>query len=154
MLVPLLVGLTAVLIVAGLLDYLVQRAEFIREQRMSVTEMKREWKDQEGDPHLKGQLRADRREAIERPVGLAQATVLLRDGTRQIVGIRYVEGDMPAPLLVFRARGADGIGRTLRGRSDLEPRDDTEAVARLAKVAVGDWITADEQIEAIAGHLR
>lgn len=154
MIVPLLVGLTAILVVAGLLDYLVQRAEFLREQRMSVTEMKREWKDQEGDPQLKGQLRADRREAIERPVGLSEATVLIRAGTREIVGLRYVEGETPAPRLVFRARGPEAVARAARNRAELTVREDAEAVALLARLAIGDWISTDAQIAAVSPHLR
>lgn len=150
---PLLAGLTAVLILSGLLDYLVQRAEFIREQRMSITEMKREFKEQDGNPQLKGALRQTQREISQNPTGIAQATLLLRDGTRELVAVRYVRDDTPAPMVVARARGGPAIGRALRARADLAPVDDSAAVQALAGVAVGNWIATDEQVQAVVPHL-
>lgn len=151
---PLLVGLTAILILSGLLDYLVQRADFIRQQRMSVTEMKREFKEQDGNPQIKGALRQMQRDMVDAPTGIAQATLLLRDGTRELVAIRFVRDDTPAPLVVARARGAAAIGRALRARSDLVPADDSPAVAALSGVGVGDWISSDDAVNAVVPHLR
>lgn len=153
-LAPLLAGLTAVLVLSALLDYMVNRAEFMREQRMSITEMKREFKEQDGDPALKGQLRQTQRDMVERPTGMAQATALIRDGTKSAVAIRWVEDDTPAPLVVLRMRGAAAINRALRARPDLHPGDDPVAVQAIAAIAVGDYITEDDQITAIAPYLR
>lgn len=151
---PLLVGLTAILIMAGLLDYLVQRGDFIRQQRMSITEMKREFKEQDGNPLLKGALRQTQREMVETPTGIAQATLILRDGAREAVAVRYVRDDMPAPMVVLRAKGGAAIGRALRARGDLIPVDDAAAVAALSGVGVGDWISSDDQVNAVVPHLR
>lgn len=150
---PLLAGIAAILILAGLFDYLVQRGEFMREQKMSVSELKREYKEQEGDPLLKGHIRSLRREMGERPVGSAMATAFIRDGNRELVGIRYVEGDTPAPYLALRAKGAEAIRRALATRTDLTAGDSAAAIGTLVGVAVGDWITTDEQIAAISPHL-
>lgn len=151
---PLLVGLTAILILSGLLDYLVQRADFIREQRMSVTELKREFKEQDGNPLLKGAMRQTQREMVETPTGIAQATVLLRDGGRELVALRYIRDDMPAPMVVARARGGSAIGRAIRARADLTPIDDSAAVAALRGLGVGDWISTDDQVNAVVPHLQ
>ena len=154
---PLLVGLTAILVVAGLLDYLVQRAEFIRQQRMSITEMKREYKDQDGNPQIKGALRQSQRDLVQNPTGLSQATLILRDGTRQMVALRYIRDDMPAPPVVARARGGAAgraVRQALRTRPGLMVVEDAAAVAALSGVAVGDWISTDEQVAAVVPHLR
>jgi len=42
----------------GLIERIYKRAVFLKEQRMSDEEMKREWKDSEGDPQVKGHRRA------------------------------------------------------------------------------------------------
>lgn len=151
---PVLVGLTAILILSGLLDYLVQRADFIRQQRMSITEMKREFKDQDGNPQIKGALRQMRRDMVDAPTGIAQATLLLRDGTRELVAVRFIRDDTPAPLVVARARGAPAVSRAIRARPDLVPADDGDAVAALSGVGVGDWIASDEAVAAVVPYLR
>ncbi|MDO5621565.1 MAG: EscU/YscU/HrcU family type III secretion system export apparatus switch protein [Paracoccus sp. (in: a-proteobacteria)] len=153
-LMPLLVGLTAILTLAALLDYMVSRFEFMREQRMSITELKREFKEQDGDPLMKGQLSQTRRDMVERPAGMAQATAIIRDGNRNAVAIRWVQDDMPAPLLVMRMRGAEAISRAISTRRDLRVSWDSAAVKALTGKAVGDYITDDDQITAIASHLQ
>lgn len=153
MLGPLLIAVVAILTLAGLFDYLVQRASFIREQRMSITELKREFKDQDGDPLLKGQMRADQRAMLDRPTGLSQATTIIFDASNTAVGIRYVEGDTPAPILVIRARGGDAVRRLLR-QAKVTAFQDANAVGKVASIPVGDYIVKDEMISAIAPYLR
>ncbi|MFV0386012.1 EscU/YscU/HrcU family type III secretion system export apparatus switch protein [Paracoccus sp. (in: a-proteobacteria)] len=154
MLVPLLVATLAILILTSLLDYLVQRASFIREQRMSITEFKREMKDQEGDPLLKGQMRSDQQAMVERPTGLAQATSIIHAAPNVAVALRYVEGETPAPLVVMRARGAVSVARMLRGARNVRASFDAEAVEKIRTVAVGDYVVEDQQIQAIAPYLH
>ena len=150
---PLLMATIAILTLAALFDYLVQRSSFMREQRMSITELKREFKDQDGDPLLKGQMRSDQRAMVDRPTGLSQATTVIHNAPHQAVGIRYVEGDTPAPLVVIRARGSQAVRRLLR-QAKVDTHFDAETVAKVESIAVGDYITRDDQITAIAPYLR
>jgi type III secretion protein U len=48
-----LAGASAVFLVIGLADVALQRWLFRREQRMSLEEVRREWKEEEGDPQVK-----------------------------------------------------------------------------------------------------
>ncbi|RMC34948.1 EscU/YscU/HrcU family type III secretion system export apparatus switch protein [Paracoccus alkanivorans] len=153
MIIPVLGAILALLILAALFDYLVQRAGFMREQRMSITEFKREMKDQDGDPLLKGQMRSDQRAMVERPTGLAQATVIIHAASDLAIGLRYVEGDTPAPLIVLRAQGRASVSRLLRG-AKVPVNDAASAVALIAKIPVGDYVVDDEHIQAIAPYLR
>jgi flagellar biosynthesis protein FlhB len=52
-----LAGASAVFLAVGLADVALQRWLFRREQRMSLEEVRREWKEEEGDPHVKAILR-------------------------------------------------------------------------------------------------
>lgn len=153
MLVPVLVAILAMLILTALFDYLVQRAGFMHEQRMSITEFKREMKDQDGNPLLKGQMRSDQRAMVERPTGLAQATAVIHAAPDLAIGLRYVEGDTPAPLVVIRARGAESVSRLLRA-ARVRVSHDASAVAMIAAIPVGDYVIEDEQLRAIAPYLR
>ena len=51
------------------------------------------------------------------------------------------------------AEDAGAIRRALASRTDLTPGDSAVAIKELRGVAVGDWITTDEQIAAIMPHL-
>ncbi|GLR45963.1 putative translocation protein y4yO [Mesorhizobium amorphae] len=104
--VKLLIGIAAgAFLVAGLIDLLIQRALFLRDMRMSDTEMKREMKEQQGDPELKRERRRLREEmAGEPPVGVRRATLILR-GRSAVVGLRYVRGEIGVPVLVCRGKG-------------------------------------------------
>ena len=153
MILPVLIAALVVLLVFALLDYMVQRAEFRREQRMSVTEQKREYKDQEGDPHLRGQLASLRRAMVDRPTGLGQATLVVHDAPRGALAIRYVEGDTPAPLLVARAKGGEQVSRML-SRAKVRQVSDPALIDMLRRTALGEYITEDEAITLLVPHLQ
>ena len=90
---------------AGLADVLVQRWLFLRDMKMSKSEVKKEYKEQEGDPHVRNAHRRHRQEAASLPrTGLARATILIR-GRGVVVAMRYVASEGTAPVIVCRARG-------------------------------------------------
>ncbi|MCV3243308.1 type III secretion protein U [Mesorhizobium robiniae] len=104
--VKLLIGIAAgFFLIGGLIDLLVQRGLFLRDMRMTDTEMKRELKDQQGEPELKRERRRLRNEmASELPLGVHRATLILR-GRAILVGLRYVRGETGVPVLVCRGEG-------------------------------------------------
>lgn len=152
-LVPMFVALAAMLILTGFFDYMVQRAGFLREQKMTVTEYAREMKEQHGDPQLRGKIRAERRMITERPSGISQATVILYSGTRLAIGLRYVQGETPAPLVVVRGRGPDAVARIMRA-TKVPLIEDRLTVALISMIPIGEYVVKDEQILAVAPHLK
>ncbi|RWB27330.1 EscU/YscU/HrcU family type III secretion system export apparatus switch protein [Mesorhizobium sp.] len=102
----LLMGIGAgALLVGGLIDLLLQRALYLREMRMTNTEVTRESKDQQGAPELKGEQRRIREEAADEPaLGVHRATLVLT-GRAVLIGLRYVRGETGVPFLVCRAEG-------------------------------------------------
>lgn len=150
--IPLLTALVVVLLLSALFDYLVQRSSFLREQKMTLTEFKRELKDQHGDPQLRGRLKSDRRDMHERPTGLAQATCVIYAVPHLAVAIRYVAEEMPAPYVVGRYRGTEAIIRALRG-TKVTRAEDAHAVALIAGIPVGQYIVEEAQITAIVRYV-
>ncbi|MBB4382608.1 EscU/YscU/HrcU family type III secretion system export apparatus switch protein [Bradyrhizobium sp. SBR1B] len=93
------------LLIGGLTDLLIQRWLFLRDMRMSRSEAKRESKEQDGNPQIKGEHRRLRREsASESPLGIHRATVILW-GRDTLIGLRYVRGETGVPVLVCRGEG-------------------------------------------------
>ncbi|MGY4567987.1 MULTISPECIES: EscU/YscU/HrcU family type III secretion system export apparatus switch protein [Bradyrhizobium] len=104
--VKLLAGIAAgAFLVGGLADLLIQRWLFMQEMRMTETEAKRENKEQQGDPQVKGERRRLRQvSANEGPLGVNRANLILR-GAAALIGLRYVRGETGVPVLVCRGEG-------------------------------------------------
>lgn len=91
----------------GILDVWLQRWLFLRDQRMSITEAKRERKELEGDPQIKNRRRRLIRESVigYLRTGLANATFLICNPGVAAVGLRYKRGETPVPYVVIRGSG-------------------------------------------------
>ncbi|WP_153099963.1 type III secretion system export apparatus subunit SctU [Paraburkholderia hayleyella] len=107
---------TAALLFAAIsvLDYRLQRWLFIRDQRMSKSEIKREYKETEGNPLIKGQRRRLAQEmAADSVIGkVAQAQVVLVNPTHVAVALRYAPDECGLPRVI--AKGADAQARRIR----------------------------------------
>ncbi|OYX41641.1 MAG: flagellar biosynthesis protein FlhB [Rhodobacterales bacterium 32-67-9] len=98
----------------GALDYLWQRSEHLRRNRMSRQELMDELKQSEGDPHMRGQRR-QRAEAIAMNRMLAdvpKADVVIVNPTHYAVALRWDRMSGRAPLCV--AKGVDEIAARIR----------------------------------------
>jgi flagellar biosynthetic protein FlhB len=94
-------------------DYVVVRRRVNKQLRMSKEEVKEEHRRSEGDPHVKGQIRA-RQHAMARSRMMADvptADVVVVNPTHVAVALRY-EPDKGAPRVV--AKGADLIAAKIR----------------------------------------
>ena len=109
--------LIAVLILLFLLsigDYLWQRFMFMKQMRMTKQELKEEYKQQEGDPHIKGKLKAIRREKAKQRMtaNVPKADVIITNPTHYAVALKYDAAKMPAPVLL--AKGTDDVAARIR----------------------------------------
>ncbi|WJF89346.1 type III secretion system export apparatus subunit SctU [Paraburkholderia bonniea] len=108
-------GIAALLFAAlGVLDYRLQRWLFLRDQRMSKSELKREHKETEGNPQIKGQRRRLAHENASAPLQakVAQAQVVLVNPTHVAVALRYAPDECGLPRVI--AKGADAQARLIR----------------------------------------
>ena len=109
---PLFIAFALIFLLFALFDVGLQRWLFLRDQRMTKTEFKRERKDMEGDPMLRQERMRQRREFADgstMPIGIKNATVLIADGQSSVVGLRYVKGETPVPALVCKGRNDRAI---------------------------------------------
>jgi type III secretion protein U len=140
---PLLGGALAIFAVTGLLDVGLQRWLFLRDQKMSPSEAKRERKDSDGDPHLRRERRRIMREAVRLAggLGLRRATVVVHDGGGTTIGLRYKINEMPAPVVVCRARGSRASTMLAEAREiRLPATEDANLAASLYRVPPGHGI--------------
>lgn len=150
LLLTILVGL---LLAFAVFDYMVQKAEFTREQRMSKTELKREYKEDDGDPLLKSQMRSDQRDMLSSPTGVSQATLIVHSGQKTAIAIRWVEGETPAPIIVAKATGAGGVSAMLRSKR-IPSAEDSKLISMVGKKPIGDYIYEEEHVIHLAPLLN
>ncbi|TKC91517.1 EscU/YscU/HrcU family type III secretion system export apparatus switch protein [Trinickia terrae] len=98
-------------LVIGAADWAVQRWLFIRDHRMSKDDVKREHKDSEGDPQLKGKRKQVAREIVEsnpeKKVASAQAVIV--NPTHFAVAVRYSPDEYDLPRVVAKGVDADAL---------------------------------------------
>jgi flagellar biosynthetic protein FlhB len=116
--------LAAVLLVVAAVDVLWSRRLFLRDMRMSRRELQDEQKQREGDPRVRARLRELRRELLRRARALRNtrdADLVLVNPTHVAVALRYVHGEMPAPVVVSKGAGALALAiRTLAHRHRIQ----------------------------------
>jgi flagellar biosynthetic protein FlhB len=103
----------AILAVVALADYLFQHRQWYERQKMSLREMKEEFRQTEGDPMIKGKIRQLRQARARKRMMAAvpKASVVITNPTHFAVALQYERG-MNAPVCV--AKGADLIARKIR----------------------------------------
>lgn len=102
----------AMLIICGLalialMDVPFQLWQYRRRLRMTKEEVKRESKEQEGDPHVKARIRSVQREMARRRMMAAvpEADVVVTNPTHFAVALKYDATKMGAPVVVAKGRG-------------------------------------------------
>ena len=107
-------ALIAVIAVASVADYMIQRFAWIKRNRMSLQEIKDEYKKLEGDPLIKMKLRQIRMDRGRRRMmtKVPTATVIITNPTHYAVALKYVAGETAAPICV--AKGVDRVALKIR----------------------------------------
>jgi type III secretion protein U len=143
-------------LVLGVLDFVIQRLIFLKDQKMSKDELKREWKEDEGDPELKGERKALAREiAFSSPkAAVATANVVVVNPTHYAVALRYAPDECGLPFIV--AKGVDAEATVIREAALAEgvPIIGNPPLARaLYKIGVHSTVP-EPLLEAVAAVLR
>ena len=111
--VHLMGAVVAMLAAVAIADYFFQYRQWYERQKMSLKEMKDEFKQSEGDPHIKGKIRQLRQQRMKKRMMAAvpKASVIITNPTHYSVALSYDRG-MPAPVCV--AKGVDNIAFKIR----------------------------------------
>lgn len=153
LLVALASAALAFLGVTAALDWLWQRLRFQQRMRMSKEELKEDYKQSEGDPHVKARQKQIRAERARRRMmaNVPKATLIVTNPTHYAVALRYVAGETAAPVCL--AKGVDSIAlkiREIAGQHDIPIVEDPPlARALYANVDLDDTIPR-EHYEAVA----
>jgi flagellar biosynthetic protein FlhB len=116
----LMAALGAMAVIAAA-DYFLQYMQFMKRNRMSRQEIKEEYRQNEGDPHIKAKIRQLRHDRARKRMmaKVPGATVVLMNPTHYAVALQYESGKMAAPICV--AKGVDALA--LRIRAIAEDND-------------------------------
>ena len=150
----LLFALAVALLLFAAVDFAWQRFEHTKKLRMTTQEIKDEYKEQEGDPMLKGQRRQRAREMAESRGQIAQAaeaTVIVVNPTHIAIALRYEPGRDGAPTVL--CKGKDKVADRIRaiGRENGVPIIQRRSLARLLfKTAVAGQSIPLDVYEAVA----
>jgi len=111
--VKMLGTVVAIMAVIAAMDYFFQYRQWYERQKMSVAELKEEFKQTDGDPAVKGKIRQIRHNRMRKRMMAAvpTASVVITNPTHYAVALRYERG-MNAPICV--AKGVDLIARKIR----------------------------------------
>lgn len=134
----------AFLTVTAGVDWIWQRQRFMQRMRMSREELKDEYKQSDGDPHVKAKQKQLRNERARRRMmqNVPKATVVVMNPTHYAVALRYEQGVTPAPECV--AKGMDDLALRIRAVAEEHgvPVIEDAPLARALYAAV----EVDEQI--------
>ncbi len=97
---------TLFLVIAGA-DYLFTRWKFLKDQKMSFKEIRDEFKNSEGDPHVKAALRQKRMQMLQKTMldSVPTADFITTNPTHVAVALKYNIDEMKAPKVV--AKGSE-----------------------------------------------
>ncbi|MBU3159026.1 fused FliR family export protein/FlhB family type III secretion system protein [Clostridium frigoris] len=135
------------MLIISIIDFAYQKYKHNKELKMSMQEIKEEYKQQEGDPQIKSKIRQKQREMASGRMmqDVPDATVVITNPTHLAIAIKYEQGGDGAPIVV--AIGADNVAikiKEIASENDI-PIIENKPLARLIykELDVGSEIPAD-----------
>ena len=106
--------ISAVYLVVGVIDYVFQKRKFKQDMMMTKQEVKDEYKQSEGDPTVRQQIRRKMREVSQRRMmqKLPEADVVITNPTHFAVAIKYDLALAKAPVVI--AKGEDFLAQKIK----------------------------------------
>ncbi|MEI6414694.1 MAG: type III secretion system export apparatus subunit SctU [Pseudomonadota bacterium] len=146
-----------VFVVIAAVDYFLQRRMYLKDMMMSKDEVKREYKEMEGDPQIKGQRRQLSQEILNSNTmqKTRKATVLVTNPRHIAIALFYESDKTPLPMVL--AKGENLIAKRMMeiAREEGIPIMENVPLARalLENGLVDQYIPAD-LIEPVAEVLK
>lgn len=141
------------LLVMALFDYAYQRWDFLRNLRMSKKEVKDEYKQQEGNPQIKGKIRQRQRQIAMRRMmqAVPKADVVITNPTHFAVALQYDSKTMTAPIVIAKGENliAAKIKEVAREHNVAIVENKPLAQALYKTVEIGEAIPA-QMFQAVA----
>ncbi|HBA04521.1 MAG TPA: flagellar biosynthesis protein FlhB, partial [Clostridium sp.] len=105
------------LLIIGCIDFLYQKFQHNKDLKMTKQEIKEEYKQQEGDPIVKGKRKQKQREMAMRRMmqSVPDATVVITNPTHIAVALKYEENSGKAPIVV--AKGSEYVALKIKEKA-------------------------------------
>lgn len=127
------IRISAFYLLIGLADYIYNRIKFKKDMKMSKQEVKDEYKQQEGDPQVKGKIKSKMRETSMKRMmqSMPEADVVITNPTHFACAIKYDKDKSSAPILI--AKGADYLAQKIKevAKEYQVPIVENKALARM-----------------------
>ncbi|MEY2617676.1 MAG: hypothetical protein RL522_678 [Pseudomonadota bacterium] len=141
----------------ALADWIWQRQHHRKQLMMSIDEVRREFKEDEGDPHLKQERKSRHREMLESQAleQARSASVLVTNPIHLAIALRYTAGVTPLPLVTAKGEGALAASMVKAAREAGVPVMENVPLAwdLMRRASIEHYIPA-ELIEPVAEVLR
>jgi len=139
--------------VIAIFDLAWQRYQYTKGLMMSMEEIKQEYKQMEGDPHMKNHRKEFAKEIAmgEMAERTRDANVVVTNPTHIAVSLRYVEGETPLPIVLSKGEGwlAEKIKRVAEEEDIPVLQNIPLARALMKQAQLGQYIPS-ELIEPVA----
>ena len=111
------IKISVVFIIIGIIDLIYQRRKFRKDMKMTKQEVKDEYKNAEGDPQVKSQIRRKMMEVSRRRMmeALPEADVVITNPTHFAVALKYEADKGMAPVVI--AKGADYLAFDIKEKA-------------------------------------
>lgn len=111
------IKISAIFLIIGFADLFYQKFKFREDMKMTKQETKDEYKQTEGDPQIKGQIRRRMQEASRRRMmqALPEADVVITNPTHFAVALKYDTNVSKAPVVI--AKGADYLAFQIKDKA-------------------------------------
>ena len=148
-----LTSITLAVAVVAALDYGYEKFSHKKGLKMTKQEVKEEYKQMEGDPHIKGKIKQKQRQMANQRMmqAVPSSTVILTNPTHISIAIRYEQGKDTTPIVV--AKGVDEVAFRIReiAKSHEIPIIENVPLARLIYKEVDiDQEIPEEMYKAVA----
>jgi len=145
-------AVVAILFILAAADYLFQYRQWLERQKMSIREIKDEYKQTEGDPMIKGKIRQLRQARMRKRMmaEVPKASVVITNPTHYAIALRYERG-MEAPICV--AKGIDTLALRIRevaGKHSIPVVENPPLARALHATVEIDQEVATEHYKAVA----
>lgn len=96
------------LIIISLLDYCLEHHFYIKQLKMSKEEIKKEHKEMDGNPEIKGRRKQLHKELLVNNIRkqVKQSSVIITNPTHIAIGIRYIRHETPLPIVTLKQTDA------------------------------------------------
>ena len=101
----LLIYAIAAFVVIAVLDFLFEKQQFTKQNKMSKDEVKREHKESEGSPEIKGKRKEIHQEILNEAENTKKSDVVIKNPTHLAIGLHYNQDVTPLPVVTVKGRG-------------------------------------------------